>query len=147
MDLKLARPGSSSLSWKPSSCEPGGTARGFAAIDVDCPTRPGRLARTFGIDVAMGNVNRKMTKRERANAHQVIREAFPQYEPVFGAHGDFGGHRAPRDHTIAFRLRDNSGKYHSNVVWLFPEELAHLTVDTVRDMVAKANGANSKRRK
>ncbi len=73
-------------------------------------------------------------------AHRVIREAFPEYECVFGCHGDYGGHRAPRDHTIAFRLRDSHGRYHSNVVWLMPESLAHLTVQGVRRRVVRDNG-------
>ena len=54
----------------------------------------------------MGSVNRKATKSEMAHAYRVIKEAFPEYEPVFGGHSAYGGHRAPRDHTISFRLRD-----------------------------------------
>ncbi len=54
----------------------------------------------------------------------MIRVAFPDLEPVFGSHGDYGGHRAPRDHTISFRLRDERGKFRSNVVWLMPEWLS-----------------------
>ncbi|MCP5114239.1 MAG: hypothetical protein GY953_25700 [bacterium] len=44
----------------------------------------------------MGNVNRKATKSEMAHATGAIREAFPGLEPVWGGHGDYGGHRAPR---------------------------------------------------
>lgn len=94
----------------------------------------------------MGNVNRKPTSDEIESAYQVIRDAFPQFEPVFGSHGDYGGHRAPRDHTIAFRLRDSSGKFHSNVVWIAPEELGRLTTDRVRALVERANGATRKKR-
>ena len=54
----------------------------------------------------MGNVNRKATGDEMAYATQVIREAFAEYEVVWGSHGDYGGGRAPRDHTLSFRLRD-----------------------------------------
>ena len=88
----------------------------------------------------MGNRNRKATKAEKAHARQVIKEAFPDYDPVFGGHGDYGGHRAPRDHTISFRLRDERGKFRSNVVWLMPEQLAGLTVDEVRRLVGNAGG-------
>jgi hypothetical protein len=88
----------------------------------------------------MGNKNRKATKQEMAQAQRVIRAAFPEFVPVFGAHGDYGGHRAPRDHTIAFRLQDERGKFHSNVVWVMPEVLATLTVADVQSMVARANG-------
>ena len=94
----------------------------------------------------MGSVNRKATGDEMAHAMQVIREAFPEYAPVFAGHSDYGGHRAPRDHTISFRLRDQWGKYHSNVVWILPEFLAGLTVTEVRYMVANANGTRRKKR-
>ena len=60
--------------------------------------------------------------------------------PVFGAHGDYGGHRAPRDHTIAFRLQDERGQFRSNVIWIMPDALGSLTVAEVRRMVARANG-------
>jgi hypothetical protein len=88
----------------------------------------------------MGNQNRKATKQEMAHAARVIREAFPEFEPVFGAHGDYGGHRAPRVHTISFRLRDEHGRFHSNVVWVMPGWLGGLTVADVRALVARANG-------
>lgn len=71
---------------------------------------------------------------------RVIRVAFPEFVPVFGAHGDYGGHRAPRDHTIAFRLQDERGKFRSNVVWLMPDWLATLTVGNIRALVAQSNG-------
>jgi hypothetical protein len=95
----------------------------------------------------MGNVNRKATDEEMAHAMLVIREAFPQFEPVFGGHSDYGGHRAPRDHTISFRLRDQAGQYHSNVVWILPQYLASLTVADVRAMVAHGNGARARKQK
>lgn len=88
----------------------------------------------------MGNQNRKATKEEMAQARRVIREAFSEFVPVFGAHSDYGGHRAPRDHTIAFRLQDERGKFHSNVVWLMPDGLATLTVGKIRELVAESNG-------
>ena len=73
-------------------------------------------------------------------ATQVIKQAFPNYDVVWGGHGDYGGHRAPRDHTISFRLRDRRGKYHSNVIWLMPDWLAGLTVESVKNMVEHGNG-------
>lgn len=88
----------------------------------------------------MGNKNRKATKEEMAHARRVIREAFPDLEPVFGAHGDYGGHRAPRDHTISFRLRDEQGRFRSNVVWLMPHWLGTLTVAETESLVSRANG-------
>jgi hypothetical protein len=95
----------------------------------------------------MGSVNRKATDDEMAHADQVIREAFPDLEPVFGGHSAYGGHKAPRDHTISFRLRDAWGKYHSNVVWVLPGGLGWLTVGRVRAMVAAANGAQTRKKK
>ncbi|MGV3755170.1 MAG: hypothetical protein ACO1QS_07285 [Verrucomicrobiota bacterium] len=88
----------------------------------------------------MGNRNRKATKEEMAHARRVIREAFPEFVPVFGAHSDYGGHRAPRDHTIAFRLQDEQGKFRSNVIWLMPEWLGTLSVADVQALVARSNG-------
>jgi hypothetical protein len=93
----------------------------------------------------MGNQNRKATKTEMAHARRVIAEAFPDLVAVFAGHGDYGGHRAPRDHTISFRLRDDRGKFHSNVVWLMPEGLSDLTVDEVRRLVAESNGRRKRR--
>ncbi len=95
----------------------------------------------------MGSVNRKATTDEMAHAIQVIRAAFPDFEPVFGGHSSYGGHRAPRDHTISFRLRDRWGQYHSNVVWVLPQPLGSLTVVAVRKLVAHANGSGRKKRK
>lgn len=88
----------------------------------------------------MGNTNRKVTKSEKAKAVRVINEAYPDYEVVFGAHGDYGGHRSPRDHTVAFRLRDKEGKYRSNVVWLKPNDFLKLTAELVVRLVERSNG-------
>jgi hypothetical protein len=88
----------------------------------------------------MGNQNRKATAAEMKHARSVIREAFPDLEPVFGGHGNYGGHRAPRDHTISFRLRDSMGKFRSNVVWLMPESLASLTVSDIQALIGRSNG-------
>ena len=71
---------------------------------------------------------------------RLIREAYPQYEAVFGGHSAYGGHRAPRDHTISFRLRDTRGKYRSNVVWLMPEWLSGLTIAGIKHLVDVTNG-------
>jgi len=88
----------------------------------------------------MGNQNRKATKPEMARARSVIRAAFPELEPICGSHSDYGGHRAPRDHTISFRLRDRQGKFRSNVVWLMPDWLGSMTVADVVSLVNQANG-------
>ena len=88
----------------------------------------------------MSNRNRKTTSDEVAHAQRVIREAYPDLTPVFGGHGNYGGRRAPRDHTFSFRLRDAWGQYHSNVVWILPQYLAGLTVSDVRHWIAQANG-------
>lgn len=88
----------------------------------------------------MGNVNRKATKGEMERARKVIRAAFPELEPVFGGHGDYGGHRAPRDHTISFRLRDDRGQFRSNVIWLMPDQLRSLTIEGIQALVGRANG-------
>ena len=88
----------------------------------------------------MGNQNRKATKEEMARVRRVIKEAHPDLAPVFGSHGDYGGHRAPRDHTISFRLQDARGRFRSNVVWLTPDWMSSLTAANIRAMVAEANG-------
>jgi hypothetical protein len=88
----------------------------------------------------MGNQNRKASKSEMQHVSHVIREAFPDLEPVFGSHGDYGGHRAPRDHTIAFRLRDQYGKFRSNIIWLMPESLGSLSVEDIVALVQRSNG-------
>jgi hypothetical protein len=95
----------------------------------------------------MGNVNRKATEDEMSHAIQVIRKAFPKLQPVLGGHGSYGGHRAPRDHTISFRLRDEWGQYHSNVIWILPQHLASLTVADVRAMVAHGNGTRPRKKR
>jgi hypothetical protein len=94
------------------------------------------------------HANRKATKDEMAQATEVIQQAFPEYEVVWGSHGDFGGHRASRDHTLAFRLRNRQGKYHSNVIWVAPEWLSSITVTWVKKMVNRGTGnkARSRRR-
>jgi len=88
----------------------------------------------------MGNQNRKATKDEMAQVRRVIAEAYPDYEPVFGGHGAYNGHRAPRIHTISFRLRDQFGNFHSNVVWLMPECLAIFTAEDIRKLVERSQG-------
>ena len=88
----------------------------------------------------MANKNRKVTKEEKARAIRVIKEAYPDCDVVFGAHGNYGGHRAPRSHTVAFRLRNKSGKYCSNVIWLSPNEFSTLTANEVIRLVELSNG-------
>ena len=88
----------------------------------------------------MSNRNRKATKYERTHAKDVIRQAFPGMEPIWSGHGAYGGRRAPRDHTISFRLRDERGRFRSNVVWLDPERLASLTIGDVVYLVGRVSG-------
>ena len=88
----------------------------------------------------MGNQNRKATKEEMDRIRRVIKDAFPDLSPVFGGHGAYGGHRAPRDHTISFRLRDERGQFRSNVIWLMPEQLRELTAANIRALVERSNG-------
>jgi hypothetical protein len=74
-----------------------------------------------------------------AHARAVIEEAFPGLIAVFGGRA---GTVAPRIRTISFRLRDEMGKYHSNVVWLMPEGILSLTPDEVRELVRRSNGGS-----
>lgn len=53
----------------------------------------------------VGNVNRKSTRDENAHLKAVVSAAFPDCDVIVGGHGDYGGHRAPRDHTLSFRVR------------------------------------------
>lgn len=86
------------------------------------------------------HANPKPDKAALAHFKRVAREAFPQYDVEFCSHGDLGGHRAPRDHTLGFRLKDSRGKYRSNVVWLFPQALEQWTAEDVRNAVERRNG-------
>lgn len=86
------------------------------------------------------HANPKPSKLALANFKRVAKEAFPQYVLEFCSHGDLGGHRAPRDHTLAFRLKDSFGKYRSNVVWVFPQSLDQWSAEDIREAVACANG-------
>ena len=93
------------------------------------------------------HANRKANREELDHATHVIQRAFPEYEVVWGCHSDYGGHRAPRDHTLAFRLRDQWGKYHSNVIWIMPDMLSNITVDWVKKMVARGTGDKPRSRR
>jgi hypothetical protein len=93
------------------------------------------------------HANRKPRSDEIAYATQVIGETYPHYDVVWGSHGDFGGHRAPRDHTLAFRLRDQWGKYHSNPIWVPPEWLCNMTAEWVKTMVARGSSDKPRSRR
>jgi hypothetical protein len=93
------------------------------------------------------HANRKASKDEMAYATQVIQEAFPDYDVVWGSHGDYGGGRVPRDHTLSFRLRDRWGKYHSNVIWVMPDCLASITAGWVKRMVKQGTSRKTKSKK
>ncbi|MGD9160766.1 MAG: hypothetical protein PVG39_20275 [Desulfobacteraceae bacterium] len=86
------------------------------------------------------HANPKPDKKDLSHFKQVVKEAFPQYSINICSHGDLGGHRAPRDHTIAFRLIDAHGKFRSNVVWVMPQSLKYWTVDDVKKAVKRSNG-------
>lgn len=88
----------------------------------------------------MGNTNRKATKEEMAHLRKVVGEAFPGCVADIGGHGSYGGHRAPRNYTISFRLIDSKGIHRSNVVWILPQYLSGLTAEDVKQMVDRANG-------
>jgi hypothetical protein len=79
--------------------------------------------------------SRKATNEAMAYATQVIQDAYPEYEVVWGSHGDYSGGRAPRDHLLSFRLRDRWGKYHSNIIWVAPERLSEINLAWVKKMV------------
>lgn len=93
------------------------------------------------------HANRKATQEEVAHATLVIQQACPEYDVVWGGHGDYGGGRAPRDHTLSFRLRDRWGKFHSNVIWVSPGGLAHITVEWVRTMVKRGTSHKPRSRR
>ena len=93
------------------------------------------------------HANRAPTSDEIAHATRVIQEAYPAYEVVWGSHGAYGGHRAPRDHTLAFRLRDQWGKYHSNVIWINPGGLYKITAEWVRKNVDRGTSHKPRSRR
>ena len=88
----------------------------------------------------MGNQNRKATKSEMDRIRRVIKDAYPDLTPVFGGHSAYGGHRAPRDHTISFLLQHDRGQLSSNVIWLLPDQLRELTAASIRALVKRSNG-------
>ena len=86
------------------------------------------------------HANPKPDKDALQHLRYVAREAFLRHSVRFCSHGDLGGHRAPRDHTLAFRLVDAQGKFRSNVIWVMPQALKTWTVDDVRRAVDRSNG-------
>jgi hypothetical protein len=95
----------------------------------------------------VGSVNRKAAVDELAYATQVIQEAFPEYEVVWGSHGNYGGGRAPRDHTLSFRLRDQWGNYHSNVIWVNAAGLSGINVGWVKQVVKRGTSHKPRSRR
>jgi hypothetical protein len=59
--------------------------------------------------------------------------------PAFGS--------APRDHTLAFRLRDRWGRYHSNVIWVLPQCLSSITVEWVKKIVKRGTSNKPRSRR
>ncbi len=88
----------------------------------------------------MGNVNRKITPQEVKHLRTMVGRAFPDGQLVMGGHGDYGGHRAPRDHTISFRIRGTDGRYCSNVVWIHPDQILSLSPQSILALVQRSNG-------
>lgn len=86
------------------------------------------------------HANPKPDEAGLQHLREVAREAFPHLALRFCSHGDLGGHRAPRDHTLAFRLVDERGKVRSNVVWVLPQSLRQWTAEDVRRAVDRRNG-------
>ena len=128
------------------SAEPGGPL--FRETESVSGGRQRNTILQKGENMKGSHSNRKASDDEMAYATQIIQEAYPEYGVVWGSHGDYGGHRAPRDHTLAFRLRDRGGKYHSNVIWVAPESLPGITVAWVKRMVKRgtSNKPRSRRR-
>ncbi len=86
------------------------------------------------------HANSKPDKEGLQHLRHVANEAFPRLTVQFCSHGDLGGHRAPRDHTLAFRLIDARGKFRSNVIWVMPRTLTNWTAEDVRQAVERSNG-------
>lgn len=86
------------------------------------------------------HANPKPSKKGLAHLKTVARDAFPRLRLQFCSHSDLGGHRAPRDHTLAFRMVDARGKLRSNVVWVMPQTLEQWTAADVRRAVERSNG-------
>jgi hypothetical protein len=86
------------------------------------------------------HANPKPDKQGLAHLKQIAKEAFPGQTLRFCSHGDLGGHRAPRDHTLAFRMVNSRGKFCSNVVWLMPDSLMSWTAESFRQAVQRSNG-------
>jgi len=86
------------------------------------------------------HANPKPEKAALKHLRRVALEAFPGHTIRFCSHGDLGGHRAPRDHTLAFRLVNAKGKFCSNVIWVMPQNLMNWTAASVKRAVDVING-------
>jgi hypothetical protein len=86
------------------------------------------------------HANPKPNKAAMQHLKRVAREAFPRLSVRFCSHSDLGGHRAPRDHTLAFRMVDARGNICSNVIWVMPQSLKSWTAGDVRKAVERSNG-------
>lgn len=77
----------------------------------------------------------KRQLERQISAH--VRTAFP------GCTAEFCGQRgaaAKVARTLGFRVRDTSGKYRSNIVWLNPDFDGEVTLEWVRSAVEASNG-------
>jgi len=86
------------------------------------------------------NANPKPDKNALQHLRRVAREAYPHCSVRFCSHGELGGYRAPRDHTLAFRLVDSKDRFCSNVIWVMPQTILTWTADDVRRAVDRSNG-------
>lgn len=72
----------------------------------------------------------------RKQIAQHVRNAFPDCSAVFiGKQGSL----APRVRTFGFRVRDQFGKFRSNIIWVDPEYDGEINEAWVRTAVSQSN--------
>lgn len=86
------------------------------------------------------HANPKPEQRGLDHLRRVAAAAFPDCSIRFCSHSTFGGHRAPRVNTLAFRLVDAKGRFGSNMIWVAPRRLRTWTAEHVRRAVVESNG-------
>ena len=77
----------------------------------------------------------KQTIRKQITAH--VRNAFP------GCIAEFCGQQSGAalvSRTFGFRVREQGGKYRSNIIWVDPDYSGEINEAWVRGAVAKSNG-------
>jgi hypothetical protein len=68
-----------------------------------------------------------------------VAEAFPGCTAEFCG-GVERSRMATRGPTLGFRVKDERGRYRSNIVWLNPEYQGEVTADEVASLVKESNG-------